>query len=510
MDGSRQYQDFFRVIYGPLVVDNKLSDGHKIRIYQKGDNHQAVEYFDDIAGLLSYCGAARGVADTYFTLSTTNGAGGTAADLQTRTVLGFDFDGGTASDVMFKLSKINLRYHALVDSGHGFHAYLCIQPTNDHKLVKEVQARLCEILEADPNAAKSTQLLRVPGTINHKGNPKPVSIVQMYPLETVKRYDISRLHRRFCRSERVKDAPARSILATTKLPPCLEEVVRTGSIEGERHSDLCNLVVILKNRGKSLAQILALCRQWDEKSDFRDSLEYRVEYAYKNQKSAQLNCKGCEHFCSCHVKIESDFDFPDEYLLLKMSEYHAKCLKPGGARSMVPNDLVVYGILKIHKDGLTLADIQKETSYKGEAVFSEKTLRAALKNLVDGGFVEARVIGAGGKKLYAVVEVDSAPELTFYISGAAVSQAVKKVITPEELRLYTYIRYLHNQQLRDGTTSGNLFQCSQQKIADELDISQGRVAQMIGNLVDEKIMMIYRRQQSKSNGFDYNIYRLVF
>ena len=80
------------------------------------------------------------------------------------------------------------------------------------------------------------------------------------------------------------------------------------------------------------------------------------------------------------------------------------------------------------------------------------------------------------------------------------------------MRLYNYIRYLHHKEQRENPESlkGNLFQINQSVLAEHLGVTQGRISQMIENLVDEKIMGIWYKQASKNNGFEYNIYRLIY
>lgn len=74
------------------------------------------------------------------------------------------------------------------------------------------------------------------------------------------------------------------------------------------------------------------------------------------------------------------------------------------------------------------------------------------------------------------------------------------------------MRYLHHKQQREDqkTLKGNLFQFNQIDLAKSLGVTQGRISQMIENLLDEKLLSIWYRQQSKNNGFDYNIYRLNY
>ncbi|ELU5588805.1 MarR family transcriptional regulator [Clostridium perfringens] len=74
------------------------------------------------------------------------------------------------------------------------------------------------------------------------------------------------------------------------------------------------------------------------------------------------------------------------------------------------------------------------------------------------------------------------------------------------------MRYLHHKKQREdsGALKGNLFQINQSELAKDLGITQGRISVMINNLLDEKLLSVWYRQQSKNNGFEYNIYRLNY
>lgn len=518
-DFKEKQLSFFRILYQPELDDtDKLTDGQQIRIFQKNDGHLVMKFFDDLNLMLEYCNSTSRSADTYFSLSTTNGTSGQAGDLVKRTVLAFDFDGKeqgiTASDVMYRFGLLKLHYHALIDSGHGYHAYMCIEPTGDHQVIEQLQCELCDRLQADPNATRKTQLMRVPGTLNLKADPLPVNVIQLYGLDTIRRYNIDRLHRRFCRAERPKDAPARTILATTIIPPCIERTIENGTDEGKRNSDLVTLVVTLRKRGKTLGQILALCRTWATASQFDDSLEYRVKYIYENQNNVKMDCTGCQHYADCWYRIESDFDFPDDIVLLNFSESHVKTLLPKhqGARQMKPNDLLIYCILLCHHDGLTFTEIMKQLSYRGRPALCERTARAALTNLVDNRFVRAADTGSQHERIYTAVSGIWQPDLTFNVSFAATDAAIMQRISPEELRLYTYMRYLHHQKQRTdpGALRGNLFQCNQLTLAEDLQVTQGRISQMTANLLQEHLLSEWYRRPSKQTNFDYIVYRLCY
>lgn len=74
------------------------------------------------------------------------------------------------------------------------------------------------------------------------------------------------------------------------------------------------------------------------------------------------------------------------------------------------------------------------------------------------------------------------------------------------------MRYLHNRGQRKNPKAlkGNLFYLSQEDLAKELKCTQGRISQMINNLLEEKLLGIWYRQPSKNHGYDYYIYRLNY
>ena len=74
------------------------------------------------------------------------------------------------------------------------------------------------------------------------------------------------------------------------------------------------------------------------------------------------------------------------------------------------------------------------------------------------------------------------------------------------------MRYLHNKQQREDSKAlkGNLFQFNQSDLAKDMGVTQGRISQMISNLLFEKIISVWYRQPSQNNGFDYYIYRLNY
>ena len=180
------------------------------------------------------------------------------------------------------------------------------------------------------------------------------------------------------------------------------------------------------------------------------------------------------------------------------------------------NDLLVYGILKNHADGLFREEIIEVLTYKNKrkkietVVLSKNTLTDTLKSLEENRFITVKMIGK--RKFYKINEIRTKVELTYNISIGATYEAIKGTITTEELRLYNYMRYLHNKEQRENpkALNGNLFQVNQSDLAKDLGVTQGRISVMINNLLDEKLLDIWYRQPSQNNGFEYYIYRLNY
>lgn len=74
------------------------------------------------------------------------------------------------------------------------------------------------------------------------------------------------------------------------------------------------------------------------------------------------------------------------------------------------------------------------------------------------------------------------------------------------------MRYLHNKEQRENPKAlkGNILQINQIDLAKEFGVAQQRISLMINHLLDEKLLSIWYRGQSKNNGFDYYVYRLNY
>ena len=153
--------------------------------------------------------------------------------------------------------------------------------------------------------------------------------------------------------------------------------------------------------------------------------------------------------------------------------------------------------MKNHVDGLTREEIIKELTYKNKCLLSKNTLTKALKNLEENEFIGVTNIGKY-KSLYTLKEIRSKVELKYLVSFSVTYECIKGNITTEELRLYNFMRYIHNKEQRENPEAlqGNLLQISQKELGKEFGTTQQRISQMISNLMEEKIISPYYRGKS--------------
>lgn len=513
---------FFRLIYQTELEQNEFKENQHIRI----TDFKHSKTFNSIDKIDNEFKEMIDATNLYFNLDTTNGNGGKVENLLKRTVIGLDIDKKDSenkeldhTEIIKRFKELGIWYHAIVDSGNGYHVYIAIEPTKEINRVNIITKEIARRVGADMQATLKTQLLRIPYTINKKQDKekKYVKIIKMYDLDTVKRYNLNSLETKLRRKPKaIKELKPKEILKYRISSKCIEEIIKNGSKEGSRYSDLKKIVVVLRENNVDVMEILEIAKKWASKCTpvYDDNLEYRLNHIYTNLKYVKLECKTCKIKCFKENCIENEI----EGEIITISEKEAKRLKMNnkkGVNLMGGNELLVLGILKNNMDGLTVDQLLKEILYidktTGERiqVLSEKTLRLALNNLIEMGLITK----SNHKKIiYKVKNTKTKVELTYKISYAATYEVVKGHITTDELRLYTYIRYLHHIENKSkfNLLSGNLFQINQEQLAKDFCVTQGRISQMITNLCNEKIMGIAYNKKSENTGFEYNVYRLIY
>lgn len=500
-----------------------LEAGEYITIVRINDNKTEEVRCKTIEEAVSFCSKKdKYFYNSYYSLATTDGVGRGTDNLKTRNCLCWDFDKKdlgqdfNIKDILHLFKSIRLYYHCIVDTGHGWHVYIFIQPTTDLEAVEAVQKAVAVRLGADTKATLKTQLMRLPGTVNIKNNNKlPVKIVYLADDDHIKRLPISHYQYNYV-TTRYTRTNIKYIMRDDRTPQCVRDILEAGSPVGQRNTDLQTIVVALKRLGKSEAEIRAIVSEWLENTEKMDDLDYQLHYMYENLYNGCLNCKECSHRSECYVRdtVVKPLDYPvlkiPDRDLLKIKNSR---IKKKGKKYMNGNMLIIYSILLRHNKGLFKDELTEELTYENsekgieaKCCMSDKTIRNTLKELEENDFIVVTTIDR--KKFYKAKPNHVKDEMKTEISYLAALQCIKGCISTQELELYCYIKYLNKMAPKKKGQDPYSIYINQEGLANVLGIDQSRISKMIKNLINEKLMSIDYRSKSSNNNFMYNVYLL--
>lgn len=544
MDKDIKVKKFLKLIYRGFDEDEEY-----IRIFQNNETRNTpatetkVKFYNDIDSVVNYVtSGTKYNKNTYFQLATVDDSGeGKIENLLYRYCIGLDFDKKELGEDFDHLDILNLfkqykiHFHCLIDSGNGFHVYICINKTNKLDMVNEVQKALCEKFGADKLAIKKTQILRIPYSYNIKDEDKTklVKIVAMDNRDEIRPYDIEFLYEKNCKNTVINNPSEKKItymINNTNIPKCITKILENGTIEGDRYLDLQKIVINLRQRNKTVEEIILVCKSWAEKSSYNDNLEYRIKNIYDNLKYVHMECKECDNKSECFNFTESEFDFnslaDEDGVIYETYQLEDKITKKirnkqnGGINMLNGNEILILNVLRLEydnprpltKNGTDMKLLMRSITHKNKSCLSENTVRETLISLIEKKYV-LEEIGLRNKKHYKFNPIRTTLDKTIKISYMATVLCICKQISTNELALYILMRYLHKQQLLENKTKGNLFTMTQSDLAkayygNSTTENQTHISKMIKNLLDCHIIDIYDIEQSKNNGFEYYRYRL--
>ena len=173
--------------------------------------------------------------------------------------------------------------------------------------------------------------------------------------------------------------------------------------------------------------------------------------------------------------------------------------------------LVVYALLKVYYEGITQTEILEQLSKneKKKPCISKPTLIKLLKEMEQMKLIE--VTTEGNKKLYKLnSKVDNIKheEYKFLINFASADKVIQGQIKSEDLRLYCFMKYLHNVEKRTNKKTGNVFSIRQMELSRLYGEDQGNISKRINRLEEYGLLgIVYRKS---IYGRDYYIYKLKF
>lgn len=315
-------------------------------------------------------------------------------DLSYRDVIFIDIDeeGLSISDIYNKCKKVGLFAHMVISSGRGWHIYFKLDQFYPIDEIVEVNKYIKELFNSDIHALSSTQIARIPYSINLKNNKYSSIIptsnpIMPYTLNDLKNHKI----------QVFKTGNTELEFNTIDDLYCFSQLIKYGVSEGFRNESLkfisstCKYADISENRALQYAlEFNQNCNPPDKRSNVIKV----VKSIYNNasiikpctQKVAQQLCSSQ---CRCRIVSQNDIlsisniNIDNEVVGLTNRHIIAKNKDKKGVKKhmleiLTGTELTIIAMLKVCNDRLfTKEDIVNFIEV------SEPTVRKSLKSLED-------------------------------------------------------------------------------------------------------------------------------
>lgn len=399
------------------------------------------------------------------------GRNGTAKGCNTTKVLWCDYDEGMKDlTVSERIEEVGQRLRAaelpepsiLVSSGNGIHSYWLLSKRASNSIV-EVNRAIARATNGDIKATDKARILRVPGTRNvkDKNNPLKCEILQA---DYSKTYDLSDFKEVL--EDNIGDVKQKPLQANPEPTnefldninvdrPCISGILK-GVPGGERNFALGRLTKWLQVKGYTKEKAKQIIIKWNMLNDppeeqsklLNDFMQYwKGDYlllgcSFKNPELQQLLYKYCNRpeckfsMAIGNIKLENSIPYNNR-LINDLSKVSG-------------NDLIVYGLLVRHTEGLTTSLLIEKLTARatGKTCMSNGTRIKSLDTLRKNGFVEIKkgIQNRRIENLYKAIPQGNYGLGFTLTSNGAINGAIDKRITPGELKLYVLLlRYAFNK-----------------------------------------------------------------
>lgn len=485
--------DFFKLLFDDLQENEFI----RIAGFNETDDLKP-GFFNNVDDAIDYCNKHKHHFNIYTNLSTTNGKSGEVENLIRRRVLAFDFDKKDLGqdfnhkDIVRIFKENGIYYHAIISSGHGYHVYVLINDSDNINKIIEVNSSLANILKADPFAVKPTQILRVPFTYNLKNCKKEqVNLIWMADESKRKPYNIDALHTKYCTE---KDKFIKHI--KTSMPHCIGEILK-GVTEGHRNFCLGRLIAYFKRNNSSKAQAFEIIKEWNAKCNPPENIK-TLEKSFEAYWEKDYKLLGCivndpeiqailSEYCDryqCNTADKNEQIIIDEKVV-ELEHKYIELLRKKKDFKMNGNHIAIISILNIYEFGLSTNQIAEQLTsvITGKTCMSKNTLAKVLRELTNKSVIQC-IAGQNQNQpnFYSLNKPKCQENEIMVLSFHAIQRYIDGVITPNELRVYCYMRY----RLQ---TNRNL---TQKDIAIDLGTTQKEISDCINNLEKARYLTIYK------------------
>lgn len=521
---------------------------------------RSVEEFCEVADNYRY------THDVYCQLATNRGCdNGTRESQYMRSVILLDFDLkelpeiASITDSKERLQailallqdKVPLFVHTVNWSGHGYHCYLCVNTTTEIERLSETNKSLASVCGADEKACLVTQIVRVPGSFNHKqsdGTYDYQDSKKWQYVNTVFNHgtrDDYKFHPHSLKQieKKLKDYQMQIDEAegeyaiepqlwnyknSDDLSPCLctQRAFQDGVKQGERNFFLGRIIHSLVLQGWNHKKIREEMREWNQRCrppKPEKELETEIDGWLKGILESGYNLSGCwwrfpngdgrremlarycdRPYCQCGKNdVESKRD--GGHYVLNNKAITDKRLKISGGNDLLILSLINYDQEAYGRRGFTVKDLYESlySSVRKKYYLNKETLYRLLIEMESDNLIE---IKRGERtKPDRVRETDKiklSRRMRDYSKGNiglcmnVINAVINKVITRTSFKVYVNIA----RNINEGLS------CTLVTLSQNMDMDMSQISRHIQILKRERLIQIYK--QDTLRGWEYNEYRL--
>ena len=432
-----------------MLYPEKLKDNEYIRMIAlrrnkdgevgKNEGDREIRYVKSFSAFQWFINEFRETHDVYNQIATNYGQkDGTITSQRMRKVIYLDFDRKDYPNLkdardctqMIKDKIPKLFLHGCINSGHGYHYYVSIDPTCKIKEVVDINKTLVSILGADIKAASPTQISRPPCTYNHKLDDGTYDYKNKEKWSFVKvidnRYKIGNQFRTFKlpylsklinyynqRQENIKilEKQKWNYESFNEYPCylCVRKMLNEGADKGQRNFWHGRIVNMLKTEHYLDSQIYSLCQEYnlrcrppktkriieDDTKKFLEEDKYKLLGCYESFKVDDPRRKLVEAQCDkvyCGTYHNgAKISIADE----KAAIINKKILTRKHFRETKGHEFLIITLLEVYKNsfgrrGFRVRNLQEllYSSIKKRYCIGEKRLRELLEGLQEKNYIE--------------------------------------------------------------------------------------------------------------------------
>lgn len=370
------------------------------------------------------------------------GKRGTAKGCTTTRALWADYDNTDQKEAAARIKAAGLPDPSiLISSGNGIHAYWMLNRRAGEEALPVVKA-IAAATKADPRATDKARVMRLPGTNNIKGEPKPCRVLEYSG-------EIHRLEDFPQGAAAQKESPEEqdSLVMVGRLivdRPCIAEMLQ-GVPQGVRNFALGRITKYFQQMGLDRPTTWAEIKNWNKRNQPPEDQEILWQ-SFRAYWKGGYNLLGCripaeglqailQPYCDrpkCSIQAavgDLEIDQASPYNNRIFNEIH----------NLNGYDLIIYGLLLKYPEGLAGSELSE---HKRDCMTEERMVKA-LEELQRHGLIEidGRLRSQGkSRRFFAKAK----PQGTYgkgytLVSNGAIQGAVTKDITAAEFRLYVLL-----------------------------------------------------------------------